>query len=413
MIYKRKILDQVILSTKEYPITLVTGARQVGKTTLVSYFEKEMNYKYISFDDSEILEEAKKSAKEFLKKYGTHLIIDEVQKYEEIFIEIEKNVNEKRRIDGSFSANGMYILTGSEKFSLMKNVSESMLGRVGIIEMQTLSQAEIRGWESSPFTINNEKLFNISNNRNLTEDELYESIVRGFYPARWEILNQPIKNYYSNYIKTYIERDVLKLINLKDKLKFENFLKVIAASTGQELIINNIAKVVGIDNKTVLSWITIVLTSDIISLLSPFNESSINKQIVKRQKLYFSDTGLACYLLGIDTPKTLFMSSFKGRIIETYIYNEIRKSYLNENIPFNAFYYRDKNQNEIDLIILNDGKLDLIESKSGKNFGSSSVKGFKALENTSYDINGKCLICTALEPYKISSNIYAYPLNVI
>lgn len=413
MIYKRKILEQVILSINEYPVTLITGARQVGKTTLVSYFEKEMNYKYLSFDNKTILEEAKKSPIEFLEKYGEHIIIDEVQKFEEIFIEIERLVNDKRRLKGSLAANGMYILTGSEKFTLMKNVSESMSGRVGIIEMQPLSQAEIRGWESTPFKIDNEKLFSSSNKRNLNEDELYESIVRGFYPARWEIENKPIKNYYSNYIKTYIERDVLRLVNIHDKLKFENFLKVIASLTGQELNMNNISKVVGIDNKTVESWINIVLTSDIISLLSPFNETSINKRIVKRPKLYFSDTGLACYLLGIDTPKTLIMSLFKGRIVETYIYNEIRKSYANENLSFNAFYYRDNNQNEIDLIILNDGKLDLIESKSGKNFGLSSISGFNSLNRTNYDINGKCLICNTLEPYKITSNVYAYPLSVI
>ena len=413
MIYKRKILEQVILSINEYPVTLITGARQVGKTTLVSYFEKEMNYKYLSFDNKAIFEEAKKSPIKFLEKYGEYIIIDEVQKFEEIFIEIERLVNDKRRLKGSLAANGMYILTGSEKFTLMKNVSESMSGRVGIIEMQPLSQAEIRGWESAPFKIDNEKLFSLSSKRNLNEDELYESIVRGFYPARWEIENKPIKNYYSNYIKTYIERDVLRLINIHDKLKFENFLKVIASLTGQELIKDNISKIVRIDNKTVDSWINIVLTSDIISLLPPFNETSINKRIVKRPKLYFSDTGLACYLLGIDTPKTLIMSSFKGRIVETYIYNEIRKSYANENLSFNAFYYRDNNQNEIDLIILNDGKLDLIESKSGKNFGLSSISGFNSLNRTNYDINGKCLICNTLEPYKITSNVYAYPLNVI
>lgn len=214
MIYKREILHQIIQSIEEYPITLITGARQVGKTTLVSEIERTYNYKYLSFDDDLLLKEAKESPRVFLDKYCSHLILDEVQKVKEIFNELERRVNEIRRLKGSQEANGMYILTGSQKFDLMKEVSESMSERVGIINMSSLSKKEIRGWDDDNqiFRINNEKMFKHNVSRNLSNDELYESIIRGFYPARWEIENKPIKNYYSNYVKTYIERDIIDII---------------------------------------------------------------------------------------------------------------------------------------------------------------------------------------------------------
>ena len=410
MFIKRSILPIIIQCAEEYPVTLVTGARQVGKTTLVSYFEKEKNYKYISLDDSDLLLQAKENPKSFLEKYKYPLIIDEVQKATSLFAEIEKNVNEVKRKEGSLAANGMYILTGSQKYSLMKEISESMSGRVGIIEMPPLSQCEIQKWDEKPFVVNNDNLYSKCDIRSLNDDDLYTSIVRGFYPARWEIEGKPIKNFYSNYVKTYIERDVSQLINLKDKLKFENMLKMLASLTGEELIIDNISKTIGVDNKTINEWLSIVVTGDIVSLLQPYYEDSINKRIVKRNKLYFNDTGLACYLLGIDSTKTLKLSTFKGRMIETYIHNEIVKSYLNNGINPNIFYYRDNNQNEIDLILLNDGKLNLMECKSGKKYNSADIKGFSQLNKTRYEIEGKCIICTTENIYRIAPATYSYPI---
>lgn len=413
MLIKRNILPVVIRNTEEYPVTLITGARQVGKTTLVTYFEQEKGYRYISFDDTDLLNEAKQNPKAFLEKQGYPLIIDEVQRETGMFVEIERIVNEKRRKEGSQAANGMYILTGSEKYNLMKEVSESMSGRVGIIEMPPLSQSEIHDWSEAVFQIDNAKLLSQSENRSLSDDELYESIVRGFYPARWEIEGKPIHNYYANYVRTYIERDVSKLINLKDKVKFENMLKVLASLTGEELIIDNVARAVGVDNKTINEWLSIAITGDIVSLLPPYYEDSIKKRIVKRNKLYFNDTGLACYLIGIDTPETLKLSAFKGPMVETYIHNEIRKSYMNNGVELNMFYYRDNNQNEIDLIILKDGKLNLIECKAGKKFDSGNIRAFNQLSNSKYDIEGQCIICTSNEAYRIAPSVYAFPIQCI
>lgn len=414
MIFQRHILPIVKRSLDEYPITLVTGARQVGKTTLVSVIEKENGYGYLSFDDTELLASAKRDPKKFIADHPAPIIFDEVQKAKELFPEIEAVVNKVRREKGSQVANGMYILTGSQKFHLMKEVSESMSGRVSIIEMPPLSQAEIRDWSEPVFSVDNETLFDRSEKRALSDDDLYQSIVRGFYPARWEIEGKPIENYFSNYVKTYLDRDVSQLIALRDKVKFENLLRVLASLTGQEFIPDNIAKTIGVDKNTVMAWTDIAVAGDIVTLLSPYYENSINKRIVKRHKLYFNDTGLACYLLGIDSAKSLRLSSFKGHLVETYIHNEIRKSYLNNGLEDkNMFFYRDSNQNEIDLILLRDGRLDLIECKSGKSFSSENVKSFSQLKNTSFELKGQCIVCTSDDPYRISSNVYAFPIRCL
>lgn len=412
MIYKRTILNSVIEATNEYPVVIITGARQVGKSTLVSHFENS-GYKYITFDDTKILSQAKKNPKKFIEELQYPVILDEIQRAKELFIEIEYMVNKVRKEQGTTKANGMYILTGSQKFHLMNGVSESLSGRVAIIEMEPLSQAEINGWEENEFEVNIDSLLNKSENRILNENQLYESIIRGFYPARWEIEGKPIKNYYSNYLRTYIEKDVSELINIKDINRFENFIKVVASLTAEEFNVNTISKIVGISNKTVNSWISILIISNLVTLVEPYYEDSINKRIVKSKKIYFNDTGLACYLIGIDSPRTLKLSSFKGKIVETYIFNEIKKSYVNHARDLNIFYYRDNNQNEIDFIILKDGNLHLIEAKAGKQYGINDIKGFKQLANTKYDIVGQCIICINENVYKLASQTYAFPIKSI
>lgn len=262
--------------------------------------------------------------------------------------------------------------------------------------------------------MDNEALSDRSGKRALSDDDLYQSIVRGFYPARWESEGKPIENYFPDYVKTYLDRDVSQLIALRDKVKFENLLRVLASLTGQEFIPDNIAKTIGVDKNTVRAWTDIAVAGDIVTLLSPYYENSIHKRIVKRHKLYFNDTGLACYLLGIDSAKSLRLSSFKGHLVETYIHNEIRKSYLNNGLEDkNMFFYRDSNRNEIDLILLRDGRLDLIECKSGKSFSSENVKSFSQLKNTSFELKGQCIVCTSDDPYRISSNVYAFPIRCL
>lgn len=203
------------------------------------------------------------------------------------------------------------------------------------------------------------------------------------------------------------------MIQINNKLKFQNFLEILASLTGQELIYDNLAKQVGVDKNTIQSWISILIAGDIIYLLQPYNEFSIVKRVVKRPKIYFCDTGLACFLTRLSNPKTLQNSFFAGAFVETYIVNEIRKSYLNNGKIANFYYYRDSNQNEIDLIILYDGELTLVECKSGISYDKKSISSFKQMVHSKYKIKGKCILCTTDTIYPLTSDAYALPISCI
>ena len=341
-------------------------------------------------------------------------MIDEIQHVKELFAEIVSIVNQVKAEKGAKAALGMYILTGSQKFQLMQHVSESMAGRVGIIERPTLSQVEIRGWDSSVTTVNNDYLIRRSLDREITNDEIYKSIIRGFYPGRWEFPDDEIKKFFDSYIKTYLEQDVRDIKNVQDLGKFKDLIYKLAYSTGRDFIPEDIANEIGIKSDTVRSWVNVLVTSDIVTLVQPYYESSVKKRLVKGKKIYFNDTGLVCHIMGIKKIETLLNSPFKGSIIETYIFNEIKKSYINNGIEPRFFYYRDSNQNEIDLLFFNeDGKWDLIECKSGSNYGINHIKEFKQMESSAYGINGGCIICFCKEPKKINANTFEFPIRCI
>ena len=306
----------------------------------------------------------------------------------------------------------MFILTGSARNDLIKHTQESMAGRVGIIEMPPLSQAEIRNWDTSPFSANNNKLFKKASDRSLSKDDFLKSVLIGFFPKQWKY-DKPIKMFYDNYLTTYIEQDVSQIINIYEKVKFQSFIKYLASLTAHEYIPDNIAKVIDVSKNTINSWVSILVAGGIVRLLPPYYETSIHKQIVKRNKIFFNDTGLVCHLLKIDSITALNKSIHKGSIIETYIHNEIWQCYINNGLKPAMYYYRDHKQKEIDLIILHDGALDIVECKSGENYGRNDVENFKCLENTNYDINGRCIICTNDEPQNIKSGIYAFPIKCV
>ena len=258
----------------------------------------------------------------FLQIHECPLIIDEIQYAPGLFNVMESMVNKEKLEKGS--NNGMFIITGSEAYELMKGISESMAGRVSIIRMSPLSVREILSSEESEFVFDLIALNKRSKDYSMNTNTLFSLITRGMYPELHA--NTEIKNtvFYSNYVSTYLGRDISNLIIVKDKLKFQNFMEVLASITGEELVYDTIAKAVGIKIDTVKSWISVLLAGDIIYLLQPYNELSIKKRIVKRPKIYFNDTGLACYLAGINDATILKNSIFKGRFVETYIVNELK-----------------------------------------------------------------------------------------
>ena len=408
---KRTIKNSIINSVKNKPITLITGARQVGKSTLCYEIAKEYGYNYVTLDDLRERKNATEDPEMFLQMHPSPLIIDEAQYAPQLFPVLEYIVNKAKLEEGKNA--GMFILTGSEAFDLMQNVTESMAGRISIIRMAPLSVSEINNVTEKPFEVDITKISNRIKDYNINVAQLYENITKGFYP---ELYSNPYLNsskLYSDYVNTYINRDISKIINIKDKLKFQNFMEILASLTAEELIYNNLAKQVGVSLGTIQSWISALVSCEIIYLLQPYNEASLVKRVVKIPKIYFQDTGLACYLAKLSDPLNLKASYFAGKFVETYIINEIRKSYNNNDENVGLYYYRDSNQNEIDLIILKDGVITMIECKSGVSFNKADVKAFNILKNTKYKLGMSCIICNTDVIYRIKENVVALPISSI
>ena len=321
----RTIKESVIKAMNNKPVVLITGARQVGKSTLCGEIKKEFGYEYVSLDNLRERETAIKDPELFLSLHKSPLIIDEVQYAPKLLDVIESIVN-KVKFDGG-NNKGMYILVGSQIYSLMENVSESLAGRVSIVEMSPLSLREIKGLRETPFVIDPSINQERSAENKMDINELYDQIVKGFYPELYDNPNLESETFYSDYVRTYIERDVSQIINLNDKLKFQKFMEVLASLTGEEFVGNNIAKSIGVSLPTIDSWLSVLVAGNIVYLLEPYNENSTLKRVVKRPKLYFLDTGLASYLARLNNQDVLKNSIFSGRFVETYIVNEIIKSY--------------------------------------------------------------------------------------
>ncbi len=407
---ERHIYRQILDSVKSRPVTLITGARQVGKSTIAFEFEK-MGFNYVSLDSSRDRELANNDPDLFLQLHPWPLIIDEVQRAPSLFGAIEEIVNnEKRKRTNNY---GMYLLTGSQMYKHMNGITESLAGRVSIIHMMPLSRNEILQRDEPVFDFDLVNIQRRATKNPLTAIELFDDIVKGFYPELYSNNGLEVQKFYSDYVETYIERDVSEMLNVKDKLLFRRFMELIASLTGEELIYDNIANIIGVDKKTIISWLSVLMAGDIVYLLQPYNEISISKRIVKRPKLYFSDTGLACYLAKLTNGEVLRSSAFSGRFIETYIINELKKSYVNNGTEPNFYYYRDNNMNEIDLIIIQDGKLHRVECKSGIRFNNSAVKGFRQLDKTNYQIGSKAIICNSDTVYSLNDNVYVLPISGI
>ena len=406
---KRTIEKYVVESLDLYPVIVLIGPRQVGKSTLVYSMKDKYGFNYVSLDDIDNRRQAIDDPKLFIQFHGYPLIIDEVQ-YAPALLEVIESISNQARLTSNKST-GLFILTGSHTFNLMKEVSQSLAGRVTIISMNPLSSNEIAERQEIPFKINMERFSQKFEYKDI--NRVFKEIHMGYYPELFNRKNHSSEKYYSNYVKTYIDRDISEIVNVKDTLKFHNFMQILASLTGQELNYNSLSKSVEVDAKTIKSWISVLETSGLIYLLQPYNDKSINKRIVKSPKLYFSDTGLACYLIRVKDSETLLASNFAGAFMETMVINEIRKSYLNNNKDFNAYYYRDSNQNEIDLILLENAEITMIEIKKGVSFSLSDISAFKQLEKSQYKIGYSCIICNTEKNYLLSETIGVISVNTI
>ena len=407
MNYISRSLEKIVSEvTKEYPVVLVTGPRQVGKTTMLQKLMEGTDRNYVSLDDLNERSLAKTDPDMFLQIHKPPVLIDEVQYAPELFTYI-KIIVDKNHNPGDFW------LTGSQVFKLMQGVRESLAGRVAVLSLTALSQAEICKGKMKPFTIDLEELKERGRERKPADTiEIFNRIFKGSMPAVVSGQNSNSQIFYSSYLSTYIERDVKGLSDSIDSLKFLRFITAVAARCGQMLNIADIAQDADVNQKLVKDWLGILETLGIIFYLHPYSNNLL-KRLVKTPKLYFYDTGLVCYLTKWSSAETLESGAMNGAVLENYVVSEILKTYLNSGIyPF-VYYYRDKDSKEIDIILEHDGVLNPIEIKKSANPGSELVKVFKLLDKSSTPRSKGAILCMKPELTAIDKDNFIVPIWMI
>lgn len=407
MRYIARNLEKVVLEvTKEYPVVLVTGPRQVGKTTMLQKLMEGTDRNYVSLDDLNERNLAKMDPEMFLQLHKPPILIDEVQYAPELFAYIKIHVDKYHNA-------GDFWLAGSQVFKLMSGIQESLAGRGAVLSLTSLSQAEICGGEMQPFTLDIEKLSARRKERTAADTGvIFDRIFRGSMPAIVSEKNSNSQIFYSSYLTTYIERDVRELSDAIDSLKFLHFITAVAARCGQILNIAEIARDADINQKQAKNWLGVLETLGLIFYLHPYSNNML-KRLVKTPKLYFYDTGLVCYLTKWSSAETLQSGAMNGAILENYVVAEIRKTYLNCGKDPYMYYYRDKDAREIDIILEHDGVLNPIEIKKSANPGSELIKVFKLLDKSSAKRSKGAVVCMKPELSAIDRENYIIPVWMI
>lgn len=405
----RDIEEKILALSKEYACILITGPRQVGKTTLLREgMEWERNY--VTLDDLEERRLAKNEPALFLQIHNAPeypILIDEVQYAPELFSYI------KIAIDNG-AAPGSFWLTGSQAFKMMELAQESLAGRAALLHMPSLSQHEIYGaGENMPFHVD----FATLKERKQTGSpanmqEIYERIWKGSMPGHVSGKYTDRDVFYSSYLQTYIERDVSELISNVDKLQFQDFIRAAACRAGQMLNVHDIAQDVGVSDSTAKRWLQVLEKSDIIFYLRPYSNNLL-KRTIKTPKMYFFDTGLVAYLTRYSSPDILQNGAINGAILENYVVSEIRKSYHNAAKECLMWYYRDKDNNEIDMILESDGQLHPLEIKRSMNPGSELIGAFDVLDKGSVPRGKGAILCMRPELSAINADNYIVPIWMI
>lgn len=402
-----------------FPAILITGSRQSGKSTVLQYIASIENEEIneVSLDDINERILAQTDPELFIRTHKTPLIIDEFQYAPDLLSYIKIAIDEARKNemfgDGK-EVGTLYYLTGSQVFETMANITESLAGRVGIIDLHPLSTRELNNSKEDIFVPDIEILKNKQKVKQENIDDLFERIFRGSYPELYKNKDISLEAFFSSYIRTYIERDVRKIVNIQDEPKFMKFISSMAARTGQEYNATDIARDVEIDADTVSKWTSILTNTYIIFLLQPHMNNNVGR-IIKRPKIYFMDTGLACYLTGYISPETLQKSAYSGQIFETYIISEIVKSYTNNQRDprKHLYYYRDNNQKEIDLLVVNEDNIYPVEIKKSANPGKDAIKNFDIVKKFEMNSPNGIVLCLTEKIHTIDENNYMVPIEYI
>lgn len=407
--YKRTLAKVINQINSAFRVLLLTGPRQVGKTTLLELCADE-NRNYVTLDDFDARHMAQTDPGLFIQTYKPPLIIDEVQYAPQLFSHIKIMVDREKN-------NGMYWLTGSQKFHLMQGITESLAGRVAIIDLLGLSQAELedRADLNEPFLPTPTWIKQARSNTNhyIPLQKVYEYIWLGAFPSIYETNGANRDLFYRSYVQTYIQRDVRDILKISNENTFYNFLVAIAARTGQMLNFADLARDVGIDNKTAKAWLSILETSGLVYILHPYFRNVTKRLVTSSPKLYFLDTGLCSYLTKWPDSASLAAGAMSGAILETYLFSEILKSYWHNGKEPHFYYYRDKDQNEIDLVIETSDTFYPVEFKKTGTPSLTASKHFRLLEKLGKNVGPGAVICFVEKDLPLSSTVTAIPVGYL
>ena len=393
MYYERTIESVVRSVSQTFPVMLLTGPRQVGKSTLLEKMA-EPERKLVSLDNPTIRMLAKTDPELFLQRYAPPVLIDEVQYAPELFPYIKILVDQRKR-------NGDYWLTGSQMFRMMKSVTESLAGRAGIVPMLGLSSAEVDGWHPGAFRVDIPALTErLAKAKPKTVTEVFDRIYKGSMPRLYELEDVNRELYYESYLDTYLSRDIRDLEQVADETAYMKFIRIVAARTASIVNYEALAQEAGISAPTAKKWLSILVSCGIVAQIEPYSNNAL-KRVIKAPRMYFLDTGLCAHLMGWGSAQVLEASAMSGEFFETWVVSEIYKSYLNEGKRPPLYFYRNSNKKEIDLIIYQDGTVYPVEIKKGtrpqnatKNF--SVLKPIEADPNETDEFSGAAHLKTAI-----------------
>lgn len=408
MYIKRHLENEILKASNYYPVVMVCGQRQVGKSTMLNHIREE-NRRYVSLDDMNARRLAETDPELFFETYGLPILIDEFQRVPSILLEIKKIVDEKS-LNGEINE-GLFWLTGSQKFKMMHNVSESLAGRIAVFDLAGLSTAEIENRPSKLFKPNLDDIKNrITTSKDKNIHDIFELIFNGSMP---KIITTDIERdrYYSDYVNTYLERDIKELAQVGNLNEFYDFLVFMAARTAQELKYSEISNAIGISAPTAKAWVSILERSGVIYILHPY-ATNITKRLVKTPKMYFMDTGLAAYLCRWPNAETLENGAMDGAFFETYAVTEIVRSYYNAGKHPDLYYYRDIDGKEIDLLIVEGNDVYPIEIKKSKN-PANPDKNFGVLNKLKMNIKPGIVICMVNELLPFNRDTWLCPVKIL